>query len=74
MQVNHQLGTNRNARHQLERDLANKDNAINIGNVLTPIRKARFPFRYLSLYQSFSPSLSFILICQGLLNNCLPKA
>lgn len=33
MQVNHQLGTNRNARHQLERDLANKDNAINIGNV-----------------------------------------
>ena len=29
--VNHQLGTNRNARHQLERDLANKDNAISIG-------------------------------------------
>merc|ERR1719420_176771 len=29
-QVNHQLGTNRNARHQLERDLANKDNAISI--------------------------------------------
>merc|ERR1711936_300656 len=29
-QVNHQLGVNRNARHQLERDLANKDNAINI--------------------------------------------
>ncbi len=31
-QVNHQLGINRNARHQLERDLANKDQAISIGN------------------------------------------
>ena len=29
-QVNHQLGVNRNARHQLERDLANKDHSINI--------------------------------------------
>lgn len=29
-QVNYQLGLNRNARHQLERDLANKDQAINI--------------------------------------------
>ena len=29
-QVNHQLGMNRNARHQLERDLANKDSAIGI--------------------------------------------
>ena len=29
-QVNHQLGMNRNARHQLERDLANKDGAIAI--------------------------------------------
>lgn len=28
--VNHQLGVNRNARHQLERDLANKDHSINI--------------------------------------------
>ena len=34
-QVNHQLGMNRNSRHQLERDLANKDSAISIGNVLT---------------------------------------
>lgn len=31
VQVNHQLGANRNARHQLERDLANKDQAISIG-------------------------------------------
>ena len=30
-QVNHQLGVNRNNRHQLERDLANKDGAIAIG-------------------------------------------
>ena len=30
-QVNHQLGVNRNNRHQLERDLANKDGAISIG-------------------------------------------
>lgn len=29
-QVNHQLGVNRNARHQLERDMANKDHSINI--------------------------------------------
>ena len=29
--MNHQLGDNRNRRHQLERDLANKDSAINIG-------------------------------------------
>eukprot|EP00095_Tigriopus_kingsejongensis_P012014 maker-scaffold1285_size50744-snap-gene-0.13 protein:Tk12014 transcript:maker-scaffold1285_size50744-snap-gene-0.13-mRNA-1 annotation:"Tektin-3" len=29
-QVNYQLGVNRNARHQLERDLANKDQAIAI--------------------------------------------
>ena len=29
-QVNHQLGVNRNARHQLERDLQNKDHAIGI--------------------------------------------
>ena len=29
--VNHQLGVNRNNRHQLERDLANKDGAIAIG-------------------------------------------
>ena len=29
-QVNHQLGANRNARHRLERDLANKDGAISI--------------------------------------------
>lgn len=29
-QVNHQLGVNRNSRHQLERDLANKDQAISI--------------------------------------------
>merc|ERR1711976_1009366 len=29
-QVNHQLGVNRNNRHQLERDLANKDGAIAI--------------------------------------------
>ena len=29
-QVNHQLGVNRNTRHQLERDLANKDHSINI--------------------------------------------
>ena len=29
-QVNHQLGVNRNARHQIERDLANKDHSINI--------------------------------------------
>ena len=28
--VNHQLGVNRNARHRLERDLANKDGAISI--------------------------------------------
>ena len=33
-QVNHQLGVNRNSRHQLERDLANKDQAISIGRVL----------------------------------------
>ena len=32
-QVNHQLGVNRNSRHQLERDLANKDQAISIGKV-----------------------------------------
>ena len=32
-QVNHQLGMNRNSRHQLERDLANKDQAISIGRV-----------------------------------------
>ena len=30
-QVNHQLGQNRNSRHQLERDLQNKDSAIAIG-------------------------------------------
>ena len=30
LKVNHQLGSNRNARHQLERDLANKDGAIGI--------------------------------------------
>ena len=29
-QVNHQLGVNRNTRHQIERDLANKDHSINI--------------------------------------------
>ena len=29
--MNHQLGQNRNARHQLERDLQNKDSAIAIG-------------------------------------------
>jgi hypothetical protein len=29
-QVNHQLGVNRNTRHQLERDMANKDHSINI--------------------------------------------
>ena len=29
-QVNHQIGENRNARHQLERDLQNKDHAIGI--------------------------------------------
>ena len=29
-QVNHQIGVNRNARHQLERDLQNKDHAIGI--------------------------------------------
>ena len=29
-QVNHQMGVNRNARHRLERDLANKDGAISI--------------------------------------------
>ena len=29
-QVNHQIGMNRNARHQLERDLQNKDSAIGI--------------------------------------------
>ncbi len=31
--MNYQLGVNRNARHQLERDLANKDNAISIGEL-----------------------------------------
>ena len=30
LQVNHQLGVNRNTRHQIERDLANKDHSINI--------------------------------------------
>ena len=30
LNVKHQLGSNRNARHQLERDLANKDGAIGI--------------------------------------------
>ena len=28
--MNHQLGVNRNTRHQIERDLANKDHSINI--------------------------------------------
>merc|ERR1711976_827839 len=37
-QVNHQLGTNRNARHQLERDLANKDNAISIDHTCHQMR------------------------------------
>lgn len=35
--MNHQLGVNRNARHQLERDLANKDSAISIGIFLLKI-------------------------------------
>ena len=39
--VNHQLGTNRNARHQLERDLANKDNAISIGKFLKMSRSLK---------------------------------
>ena len=33
-QVNHQLGVNRNSRHQLERDLANKDHGINIDHTV----------------------------------------
>lgn len=32
--VNHQLGVNREARHQLERDLANKDHGINIDHTV----------------------------------------
>ena len=40
--VNHQLGVNRNSRHQLERDLANKDQAISIGKVAPPINLSLF--------------------------------
>ena len=37
-QVNHQLGVNRNARHQLERDLQNKDHAIGIDHSCHQVR------------------------------------
>ena len=33
-QVNHQLGVNKDCRHQLERDLANKDHGINIDHTV----------------------------------------
>ena len=32
--VNHQLGVNKDCRHQLERDLANKDHGINIDHTV----------------------------------------
>ena len=41
-QVNHQLGVNRNNRHQLERDLANKDGAIAIGKFVSNCTRGYF--------------------------------
>ena len=37
-QVNYQLGVNKECRHQLERDLANKDHGINIDNTVHQMR------------------------------------
>ena len=37
-QVNTQIGSNRNARHQLERDLQNKDHAIGIDHSCHQVR------------------------------------
>ena len=34
VQVNYQLGVNKDCRHQLERDLANKDHGINIDHTV----------------------------------------
>ena len=37
-QVNYQLGVNKECRHQLERDLANKDHGINIDHTVHQLR------------------------------------
>jgi len=57
-QINHQLGVNRNARHQLETDLAKKDNAISIDHACHQMRNTS---RNINLYggvEKMDPNIS----------------
>ena len=62
-QVNHQLGVNRNTRHQIERDLANKDHSSNIDHTCHNLQNTSREYRPLiGQYKSRDLNTELLLV------------